>query len=161
LGDESGCGTPNTDRRDGEKRPYPIDPPELRWPPDEDNPWPADKVYFQLIESSPRQAAGRIHRKDKNRFPVRSLTPPQATGNALAIAVQGDAINSAVGTVDEVNSLDQPNTLIRSSEAALTGLGSTLGLHTFGKGSLNVYFDDFGYQSFVDQSVAISQHIQY
>jgi hypothetical protein len=54
-----------------------------------------------------------------------------------------------------------PNTLIRSSELSITGLGSTLGLHTFGKGSLNVFFDDFGYQSFVDQPVAISQPIQY
>ncbi|MCB2146644.1 MAG: prepilin-type N-terminal cleavage/methylation domain-containing protein [Deltaproteobacteria bacterium] len=123
YGTASGCGTPNTDPLDGEKRPYPIDPPELNWPPDEGDPWTADKDYFQLI--------------------------------------QWDAINSAVGTVDRVDSLDQPNTLIRSSEAALTGLGSTLGLHTFGKGSLNVYFDDFGYQSFVDQPVAISQPIQY
>ena len=39
------------------------------------------------IEPSPRQAAGRVHRKDKNRFPVRSLTPPQAPRNVLAIAV--------------------------------------------------------------------------
>jgi hypothetical protein len=31
----------------------------------------------------------------------------------------------------------------------------------FGGGSLNVYFDDFAYQSFVDQPVAISQPIQY
>ena len=75
--------------------------------------------------------------------------------------IQWDALNGAVGTVAQVNSLDQPNTLIRSSETALMGLGSTLGLHTFGKGSLNVYFDDFGYQSFVDQPVAISQPIQY
>jgi hypothetical protein len=40
------------------------------------------------IESSPRQAAGRIHRKDESLFSVRSLTPPQAARNALAIAVQ-------------------------------------------------------------------------
>jgi hypothetical protein len=123
YGTESGCGTPDADPLDGEKRPYPIDPPELNWPPDEGDPWTADKYYFQLI--------------------------------------QWDAINGAVGTVDVVNSLDQPGTLIRSSEAALMGNGSTLGLHTFGKGSLNVYFDDFGYQSFVDQPVAISQPIQY
>ena len=123
YGTESGCGTPNADPLDGEKHPYPIDPPELKWPPDEGDPWTAEKDYFQLI--------------------------------------QWDALNGAVGTVERVNSLDQPNTLIRSSETALTGLGSTLGLHTFGKGSLNVYFDDFGYQSFVDQPVAISQPIQY
>jgi hypothetical protein len=43
----------------------------------------------RLIEDSPQQAAGNLHRKDENRFPVLSLTPPQAAGNALAIAVQG------------------------------------------------------------------------
>jgi prepilin-type N-terminal cleavage/methylation domain-containing protein len=46
YGTESGCGTPNTDPLDGEKRPYPIDPPELAWPPDEGDPWTADKDYF-------------------------------------------------------------------------------------------------------------------
>jgi hypothetical protein len=40
------------------------------------------------IEPSPRQAAGNLHRKDENRFSVRSLTPPQAARNALAVAVQ-------------------------------------------------------------------------
>ncbi|MDX2452912.1 hypothetical protein, partial [Desulfosarcina sp.] len=123
LGTESGCGTPNTDPLDGEKHPNPVDPAELNWPPDEGDPWTADKDHFQLI--------------------------------------QWDALNSAVGTVQRVDSLDQPNTLIRSSEAALMGLGSTLGLHTFGQGSLNIYFDDFAYQTFVDQPVAISQPIQY
>ncbi len=123
YGTESGCGIPDTDPLNGEKRPYPVDPPALLWPPDEGEPWTADKDYFQLI--------------------------------------QWDAFNAAVGTVEPVNSLDRADTLIRSSETAIAGLGSTLGLHTFGKGSLSVYFDDFGYQSFVDQPVAISQPIQY
>ena len=43
------------------------------------------------IEPSPRQAAGRVHRNEKNRFSVRSLTPPQAAGNVLAITVQSVA----------------------------------------------------------------------
>jgi hypothetical protein len=70
-------------------------------------------------------------------------------------------INSAVATVKLIDAIDQPNTVIRSSEAELMGNGSTLGLVTFGKGSLNIYFDDFAYQSFVDHPVAISQPIQY
>ncbi len=123
LGTESGCGIPNTDPLDGEKKPNPLDPAELNWPPDEGDSWTADKDYFQLI--------------------------------------QWDAVNVAVGSVDWVDSIDEPHTLIRSSEAVLMGTGSTLGLHTFGKGSLNIYYDDFGYQSFVDQPVAISQPIQY
>jgi prepilin-type N-terminal cleavage/methylation domain-containing protein len=75
--------------------------------------------------------------------------------------IQWDALNSAVGTVELIDALDQPNTIVRSSETALMNDGSTLGLHTVGGGSLNVYFDDFAYQSFVDQPVAISQPIQY
>jgi hypothetical protein len=75
--------------------------------------------------------------------------------------IQWDAINSAVPTVALIGSADRPDAIVRSSESALTGDGSTLGLHTFGKGSLNVYFDDFAYQSTVGQPVAVSQPIQY
>jgi hypothetical protein len=39
------------------------------------------------IEASPRQATGNLHRKEVFHFRIRSLTPPQATGNALAFAV--------------------------------------------------------------------------
>jgi hypothetical protein len=46
------------------------------------------KILSFSIEHSPRQAAGNVHRKDESLFSVRSLTPPQATGNALTIAVQ-------------------------------------------------------------------------
>jgi hypothetical protein len=52
------------------------------------------------IEASPRQAAGNVlpdgrasqHRKDDNFLDIRSPTPQQATGNALAYAVQGSVI---------------------------------------------------------------------
>jgi hypothetical protein len=40
--------------------------------------------YF---EASPWQATGNLHRKEVFHFQIRSLTPPQATGNALAFAV--------------------------------------------------------------------------
>jgi len=39
------------------------------------------------IEASPRQATGNLHRKEVFHFQIRSLTPPQAAGNALAFAV--------------------------------------------------------------------------
>lgn len=68
--------------------------------------------------------------------------------------IQWDVVN--VGALG----LDSKQTVVKI-ENPLTAPGSTLGLHTFGNGSLNVYFDDFGYQSFVDQPVAISQPIQY
>ena len=68
--------------------------------------------------------------------------------------IQWDVVNSgAIG-------IDSKQTVVQIDNP-LTTTGSTLGLHTFGNGSLNVYFDDFGYQTFVDQPVAISQPIQY
>jgi prevent-host-death family protein len=45
-------------------------------------------AILKPIEASPRLAAGRLHRKDDNFLDIRSLTPQQATGNALAYAVQ-------------------------------------------------------------------------
>jgi hypothetical protein len=58
--------------------------------------WERTKLSLTLIEASPRQAAGNVlpdgrasqHRKDDNFLDIRSLTPQQATGNALAYAVQ-------------------------------------------------------------------------
>ncbi len=46
------------------------------------------KRAWTTIEPSPREATGNLHRKDECLFSVRSLTPPQAARNALAIAVQ-------------------------------------------------------------------------
>ncbi|MFO7715675.1 type II secretion system protein J [Desulfosarcina sp.] len=123
FGTESGCGTPNSNPLDGDKRPSPLDPAALNWPPDEGSQWGAENDYFQLI--------------------------------------QWDELNLTSVDIDLVNSADEPNTLLRNSAGVLMGSGSTLGLHTFGKGSRNIYFDDFGYQSFVDKPVAISQPLQY
>ena len=56
-----------------------------------------------MIEPSPRQAAGNLHRKDECLFSVRSLTPPQAARNALAIAVQiAQEIVHDESTIDQV-----------------------------------------------------------
>ena len=41
-----------------------------------------------LIEASPQQATGNLPSKDFKLFLFRSLTPQQATGNALALLVQ-------------------------------------------------------------------------
>jgi hypothetical protein len=56
------------------------------------------------IEASPRQAAGRLHRKDDNFLDIRSLTPQQATGNVLAYAVQEGSVcrGSGEGVVNRV-----------------------------------------------------------
>jgi hypothetical protein len=44
--------------------------------------------FICRIEDSPQQATGNLHRKDGIIIDIRSLTPPQAAGNALAYAVQ-------------------------------------------------------------------------
>ncbi|MBI9083060.1 MAG: choice-of-anchor J domain-containing protein [Desulfobacterales bacterium] len=67
--------------------------------------------------------------------------------------IQWDQVNSAVTSAGMVDSRDEPNAIIRSNESVLLSPTSgvygkaELGLHTFGKGALNVYFDDFGVQS--------------
>ncbi len=64
----------------------------------------SDQADIDTIEPSPRQAAGKVlpvtallHStvRIKIRFPVRSLTPSQAAGNALATAVQSIVMNNA------------------------------------------------------------------
>lgn len=75
--------------------------------------------------------------------------------------IQWDAVNPTVPDLALITSIERPDTVVRSSENALMADGSTLGLHTFGNGSLNLYFDDFAYQSIVDQPVAVSQPLQY
>jgi hypothetical protein len=68
---------------------------------------------------------------------------------------QWDGLNSAVGTISIVNSAAEPNAIIRSSENDLltpTSLYQVftqpeLGLHAFGDGAANVFFDDFAVQA--------------
>jgi ubiquinone/menaquinone biosynthesis C-methylase UbiE len=66
-----------------------------------------------MIEPSPRQAAGNLHRKDECLFSVRSLTPPQAARHALAIAVQiaQETVHdeSTIDQVMDASKLDFPN----------------------------------------------------
>jgi hypothetical protein len=62
--------------------------------------------------------------------------------------VQWDGVNS----VDIIESMDEPGVIVLGTESSLftpdSGILSyarpELGLHTFGYGSTNVYFDDFG-----------------
>ncbi len=68
--------------------------------------------------------------------------------------IQWDGLNTAiVSSVASIESLDEPDAIIRSTEPVLftpfSGIfdRTELGLHTFGHGSLNVYFDDFALQT--------------
>ncbi len=57
-------------------------------PPDASPPGQADDLAATMIQPSPRQATGNLHRKDDNRSSVRLHSSPQAAGNASAIPVQ-------------------------------------------------------------------------
>jgi len=48
------------------------------------------------FEGPPRQATRNLHRKEVFHFQIRSLTPPQAAGNALAFAVQQCTVVAAI-----------------------------------------------------------------
>ena len=69
--------------------------------------------------------------------------------------VQWDGINTAVATMEIVNSVDEPDAVIRSWEPELltSPLGSfsdiEIALHASGKGALNTYFDDFGLKAVI------------
>jgi hypothetical protein len=45
-------------------------------------------TYHRLIEDPSSKLEGIFDRKERRHFLIRSLTPQQATGNTLAIAVQ-------------------------------------------------------------------------
>jgi len=115
YGDSNGCGTPNDNPMDNEKHGNPrnTDPANVNFY------WPPKDVADWAAE------------------------------NDYFTLVQWDAINGGVGTVARIPSLDEPDAILQSTEPVLftpsSGLfnRAELGLHTFGKGSLNVYFDDF------------------
>jgi len=74
--------------------------------------------------------------------------------------VQWDAVNSSVSSVEIVSSQDEPDAVIRSSALTSPGSGvftrSELGLHTFGHGGANVYFDDFALQTDIVEIKAVT-----
>ena len=77
--------------------------------------------------------------------------------NDFFTQVRWDVINGSVASVALISSMDEAEAIVRSNEAELltpsSGVfnQSELGLHTFGKGSTNVFFDDFALQ--IDERV--------
>jgi prepilin-type N-terminal cleavage/methylation domain-containing protein len=132
YGTEFACGNRSDDQLDRQKGANQTNPDTLNWPPDEGTPWTSERDNFTLIQWD-------AHNPD----------------------VKGEASVSLISHKDFDARIDYRNTIVKITRSPLTDSGSTLGLHTFGKGSPEVYFDDFGYQSFVDQPVVISQPIQY
>ena len=132
------CGTRDDDPLDAAKGAYPrlaSASDELRWPPDEGGNWTAADDYFRLV--------------------------------------QWDVIND--GSVSNLSAVDflsrtgdlVHNSLIRSYDPDLRSppsgsgfLRPELGLHTFGDGSLNIFFDDFGVQIDVRPTNTFTQPLQ-
>lgn len=105
--DTNGCGMPNDDPLDYEKRANARG--AVNWPPDNVDGWSAENDYFTLI--------------------------------------QWDAFNTGV---DTITSVSEPNAIIRNDTLTTPTpyeQPPELGLHTFGHGSTNVFFDDFALQA--------------
>lgn len=113
YGDQTGCGTPNSDPLDSRRGAIPRG--TIYWPPDEVAGWDAAGDYFTLV--------------------------------------QWDAVNTGVTLISsksERNAIVRDNTLTSPSSGPL--LQPELGLHAFGKGAANTYFDDFGVQADIGTS---------
>jgi len=120
------CGTSDNDPFNDERRAH-VRGQSLQWPPDAIGEWEADNDYFTLIQWDG-------YNPNIVYEPTESPTEP--------------------GT-EKVYSLDEPNVIIRTNvlttSETWTGDRPELGLHTFGHGSTNVYFDDFGLQTEITQ----------
>ncbi len=94
----------------------------------------------------------------------------QASGttpeNDYFTLVQWEAVNGTVGTVAGMVDLAEPNAVVRSHQAELlspiAGFSAQpeLGLHAYGNGALNVYFDDFGLRADVARIAGFLPAIQ-
>lgn len=78
-----------------------------------------------------------------------SLAAPE---NDYFTLVQWDGVNSSVASAAIVNTVNAPGSIIRSNEAALLSPAMwasrpEIGLHAYGHGAINVYYDDFGLRS--------------
>ncbi|BBO87382.1 hypothetical protein DSCOOX_05620 [Desulfosarcina ovata subsp. ovata] len=135
LPDDCGTADDTPTQLDADKLGNPLDPESLNWPPDEDTEIKVDDDHFTLIDWD-------------------AVNSDITTISLMALTGDAPSISASVLT-------DTWNVVIRSAETDLTGTDSTFGLHAFGDGALNVYFDDFGYQSFVNLPVTVSQPLQY
>jgi hypothetical protein len=117
---QAGSGTPSGDPMDPDTRPYPRRAPgeRLSWPPDEDDNWTTAEDYFRLVKWDAVNSANVVG--------LHSLSFRDGAGNLIE-----DAVIHSYHTDLQSPPLGQP---------AVTELG----LHAYGAGADNVYYDDFG-----------------
>jgi len=98
-------------------------------------------------DSSPLNDEKRANPRGTVNWPPDDLAEWSSTTDFFTL-VQWDAVNTGV---TRVGSLNEPNAIIRDDTLTSPVSGPLqqpeLGLHTFGKGSTNVYFDDFAIQT--------------
>jgi len=98
-------------------------------------------------------------------WPPNNVSEWEAANDYFTL-VQWDAVNYGPGTLEVVNSADEPDAVIRSWEPELLTdpIGPfgdiELGLHAGGKGALNAYFDDFGLKAVISRGRGATPPIQ-
>lgn len=102
---------------------------DLQWPPGDVANWPASLDYFSLV------------RWDDVNSSSSDYQAWSAVAGGTAIAADSFSLISAAG---EPNAVIRTNTLISPSDTTTSYSHSELGLHAFGDGAENTYFDDFG-----------------
>ncbi len=123
IGDKIGEGTPNGSGLDYIKAAHPVD--TIRWPPANVTSWTASQDYFTLVQWD-------------------DVNP--STHQDWSDVEGGSAISK--DSFSWISSIDEPGAIIRTNTLVTPDLAepfsrSELGLHAFGSGATNVYFDDF------------------
>ncbi|NNF98031.1 MAG: prepilin-type N-terminal cleavage/methylation domain-containing protein [Desulfobacteraceae bacterium] len=133
YGSQAGFGIANSDPLDSERLAYPRNPSALEWPGKDERRWAAEKDFFRLIQWD-------------------AVNNTDFVANSFSAIMTKDDI-SLINPVDYPRTIVRSNTwvtdpdtfpelVIKTNKASLNR--PELGLHTFGKGSTSVYFDDFG-----------------
>ncbi len=91
---------------------------------------------------------------------------PWTVENDYFTLITWDALNTGVTTIDLVADKQFPGCIVKSTESLFfspsSGLParSEIGLHAFGDGAQNIYFDDFGLRADVPLAVSVGPPIQ-
>jgi prepilin-type N-terminal cleavage/methylation domain-containing protein len=132
--DTSVCGTGDTNPFNNQLNCYPLGTSPLLWPPDLKNDgelsWPADEDYFRLIQWDGVNTAGESNL---------SLMDSDAEPDAIIL---------------------HHNNALQTPTSSYPDTRPELGLHAYGRGATNIYFDDFGLQLTIRVSAVIPTPVQ-
>ena len=112
---------------------------ELQWPPKEIGNWPASMDYFTLVQWDGFNETGTDSDGNGIYLPWSGIL----TGTSLG-GGSDPATFSNISTSDEPYAIIRTNALVSPADTTTSYTHSELGLHAFGDGAENTYFDDFG-----------------